>query len=725
METIVTLEIEGLDQEIHLIEMRGQETISRLFHFQLQLATPSADLSFEQVVGQWALITIEGPGGNRHIQGVIRALEQRHTARKYTVYHATIVPSAWRLTQRYDCRIFQKKNIQQIIETVLGQAKVKYQFTSQRNQDPPAREFCVQYRESDWGFVSRLLEEEGYHYYFEHSTSDHTLKITNDSTVSTSIPGEASLPFHPPGGGGIPGQEHVPRFFLREEVRSGKVSLDDYNFLRPTNSYQRVQSASLDSDLEIYDYPAFFPFPEDGETGEPANLKNKQIERLAEIQLQEQQARRQEGDGDSDCPRLAVGLVFTLKGYRRKDFAKKQLLLTRVEHHAYHPESKDLEDGTLGHRLQYDNSFRCIPRAVFFRPPRVTHRPFVQGVQTAVVVGPKREEIYTDKHGRVKVHFHWDRLQDKKDQNSSCWVRVSQAWAGAGWGAMYIPRIGQEVLVDFMEGNPDRPIITGRVYHAGNVPPLSLPAEKTRSTLKSDSTIGGGGSNEIRFEDKKSGEEIYTHAQKDQNEVVENDMSTRVGHDQTIAIGNNRTRSVGHNETITVGNNRTETVDAEESITIMGNRTESVRKNETVSITQNRSHTVSGSQMVQIRRNSDLKVLMVATELVGLAKSVTVGAAYDIIVGAAMSLTVGASLARTVAGALTESVDLTKTVKVGKKLEIVVGASKLTMDKSGKVVLQGKDFTFKASGPIKFRGASLDIKTSGVINMKGSKVSGN
>ena len=304
----------------------------------------------------------------------------------------------------------------------------------------------------------------------------------------------------------------------------------------------------------------------------------------------------------------------------------------------------DLDAGVLDQRMSYSNTFHCIPAEVPFRPPRVTRKPHVQGVQTAIVVGPPGEEIYTDEHARVKVQFHWDR-QGKNDDKSSCWIRVSQLWAGQGWGAVWLPRIGHEVIVDFIEGDPDRPIITGRVYHAQNVPPYPLPDEKTKSTIKSDSTIGGGGSNEIRFEDKKDAEEIYTHAQKDQNEVVENDMTTKVGRDQTITVGQDRTRTIDRDETIAVKGKRTETVDKDETVTVKGARTKKVNKDETVTIVLNR----------------------------------------------------------------TTSVKQKEKLDVGQKIEFICGASKITMDAGGSITIEGTKADLKMSGPVSIKGAKIGL----------------
>jgi len=263
------------------------------------------------------------------------------------------------------------------------------------------------------------------------------------------------------------------------------------------------------------------------------------------------------------CRRLIPGYLFNIEEHPRSDF-NRDYILVRVSHSGTQPHGEDAIEG----HFEYNNEFRCIPGDVTFRPTRKTPRPRVQGTQTAIVTGPSGEEIYPDEHGRVKVQFHWDR-EGQYDENTSCWIRVSQLWAGKNWGAMWIPRIGHEVIVDFLEGDPDKPIIIGRVYHGDNPPPYGLPDDKTKSTIKSDSSVGGGGSNEIRFEDLKGSEEVYIHAQKDMSEVIENDMSTSVGNDQSLSVAHDRTKSVSNDETTTVTGNRTETVEnGNETITI-------------------------------------------------------------------------------------------------------------------------------------------------------------
>jgi type VI secretion system secreted protein VgrG len=343
----------------------------------------------------------------------------------------------------------------------------------------------------------------------------------------------------------------------------------------------------------------------------------------------------------------------------------------------------------------YENAFTCVPAAVAYHPPRTTPRPQVRGCQTAVVVGPSGEEIFVDKYGRVKVQFHWDR-EGKNDANSSTWIRVATSWAGQQWGAIHIPRVGQEVVVDFLEGDPDRPIIVGSVYNADMMPPYALPANKTQSGIKSRSTTKGTAANfnEIRFEDKKGNEQLYIHAEKNQDIEVENDETHTVGHDQTVSIGHDRTEDVGNDETITITGNRTESVGKNETIDVGGNRTESVAKDETIDITGQRTLTVGKDQTTNI--------------------------------GGALTTSVGKDEARSVGGARSTDVGKDDTLKVGKKLhieagdEIVIktGDATITMKKDGTIKIDGKDVTVNGSGKI-------NVKASSDVVVKGSKVAMN
>ena len=525
-DVLVSFAVEGLSEELHVLAFDGAEALSELYRFELDLACESGELDFRKILGQPALLTLLCDGVARRVHGMVSHLEQHESARRFTVYRVSLVPRVWRLNHRHDCRIFQDKTAKEIVSEVLDFDDVEHRWRCKGGREPDRREYCVQHRESDWNFVCRLLEEEGFFYFFKHSGDKHELVISNDPQVHKAIAGDSNVLYHSRDHK-TPGEEHLYSFVYREQVLTGAVAFGDYNYELPSLDYKVSADGPDDARLERYDYPGLHDLPEKGEV-------------VAGMRHEEHEARRRVGSGGGTCSRFLPGSTFTMEEHPRSSF-NMEYTVTAVQHTG--EKHGNLESGAVSNRIRYHNSFRCMDAAVPFRPPRVTRRPFVLGPQTAVVVGPTGEEIYTDKLGRVKVQFHWDRL-GASDHHSSCWVRVSQLWAGQGYGAMYIPRVGHEVIVDFVEGEPDRPVIMGRVYHAQNVPPLDLPREATKSTLKSNSSPGGGGSNELRFEDAKGSEEIYTHAQKDQNEVVENDHTTYVGNDQTRTVHADRKATV-------------------------------------------------------------------------------------------------------------------------------------------------------------------------------------
>ena len=380
-----------------------------------------------------------------------------------------------------------------------------------------------------------------------------------------------------------------------------------------------------------------------------------------------------------------------------------------VDHHSKAEEGKTYAILTVGHSMseggtygtggsaagEYRNTFTSIPIATAFRPARLTPKPVVQGVQPAVVVGPAGEEIYTDKYGRVKVQFFWDRKGQKNDK-SSCWIRVSQPWAGKNWGAIALPRIGQEVLVEFIEGDPDRPIITGRVYNADQMPPYDLPANMTQSGVKSRSSKQGttANFNEIRFEDKKGSEEVYIHAEKDKKVMVENDRTENVGHNESITIGNDRTESVGNNENITIGKNRTESVGKNENISIGENRSTDVGKNEDVTIGETRTESVGKNENITIGENRE--------EQVGKNEKITITEMRTVEVGKDDKTQVGKKYA----------------LVAGDEIMLQSGDASITLKKDGTIQIKGKDITVVGSGKI-------GVKASGDLTLKGSKITEN
>ena len=526
----VSFAVKGMTDTLHVLSFHGEEELSNLFQFSLVLGCASADVDFKKLIGQEGLLTLKNKWGTRHFHGIISRFVQKEKTRHVTVYYASLVPKAWRLLHTSDCRVFQKMHIKKLIsEELLKKLKIDHKFRTKGGKDPVKRTYCVQYRESTWHFISRLLEEEGFFYFFEHSQGKHVLQIGNDNQFFEDIAGKGkstTLEYHSPADA-APDSWHIYKLQYSQDIRPGQVVLNDYNPDKPALDQKAPKKAKKDTELEVYDYPGAFGLPEAGKD-------------LAQVRLQEARAMRKVAEGESDCHAFCPGFTFNLDKSERSTLNKKRFVLTRVEHIGETHE--DMESGAINDRIRYHNEFCGIVRDRAYRPPRVTPKPVVRGCQTAVVVGPSGEEIYTKK-GMVKVQFHWDR-RGKKDENSSCWVRVAQTVAGQGWGALVIPRIGQEVVVDFLEGDPDRPIILGCVYHAQNLPPYTDANDKTKTTLKTNSSLGGGGFNELCMDDKKGKEQVFMHAQRDMKIVVKRNQTATIGANQTITVQKARTITI-------------------------------------------------------------------------------------------------------------------------------------------------------------------------------------
>jgi type VI secretion system secreted protein VgrG len=514
-----------LGEDVLLLRaFHGVEYISQPFSFTLDLLSESPSINFQDIVGKNVTLRIfDTDGGTRYWNGFIWHFSQGTRNGRLTGYTARMAPWLWFLTRQSDCRIFQNKTVPEILQKIFVDLGF-HDFELHLYGSFQPREYCVQYRETDFNFVSRLMEDEGIYYYFHHENGKHTLILANDAAAHQPCPNQATARYDSVGGG-LVYEDVVTGWSYNEEFRSGGWTHTDYNFETPSTSL--AVSVNGRNKYEFYDYPGEHRVRGDGD-------------RRARLRLEEEVVPAVVHEGDSGCRYFTTGFKFTLQDHYRPDL-NQPYLLTEVTHIV--TSGGAYEVGDSGAETTYRNRFKCIPASTMYRAPRSTPEPFVQGCQTAVVVGPPGEEIYTDEHGRVKVQFHWDR-EGKKNENSSCWIRVSQPWAGAGWGAVSIPRIGQEVIVDFLEGDPDRPMIVGRVYNAERKHPFPLPAGAAISGVKSNSTKGGGGHNEISLDDTKGKELINIHGQYD--------MTTTVLHNDTQTVKADRVIQVDgvHHETI-------------------------------------------------------------------------------------------------------------------------------------------------------------------------------
>jgi type VI secretion system secreted protein VgrG len=677
------------------------ETLSRLFEIDLRLFSPNPAIDAKKLLGTPIGVRIELPsGGNRYLNGLCTNFSYAGAFGELHGYRAVLRPWFWVLTRSADCRIFQKMSTPEIIKQIVGEHGFSAEFKESLTRSYQPWEYCVQYRETAFNFISRLMEHEGIYYYFEHSASKHTMVLVDASSAHSPNGGYDEVPYYPPEQTGRRKRDGISDWSVSWEIQSGKVTHTDYEFKTPSldlRAQTQGPAGHGHDQEEIYDYPGLYYTNDLGGS-------------LIKIRLDELRARYQVADGYGDARGLMTGSVFKLTGFPRSDQNAEYLITSTI----LQASSNDYSAAGAGGGDDFSCRFTAISSKEQFRPARVTPKPVVNGPQTALVVGAGGEEIHTDAHGRIMVQFPWDRL-GKKNENSSCWIRVGQLWAAGGWGSMWIPRIGMEVIVEFLEGDPDRPIVTGCVYNGTNKPPYGLPGEKTKSTIKSNSSKGGGGYNEMRFEDKKGSEEIWVHAQKDRNLVIEHDETKTVhhdrtktvdhdqmitiGHDETSLIGNNRTETVGNNETIKIGANRTELVVLNETITIGANRTEQVALNETITIGANRTETVAsdetitigGARTEQVASDETITINGGRTESVAKDESVTISGARTLSIGKDDSQSVGKTLS----------------ITAGTEISITCGSASIDMKSNGDITINGKTITITGSGNVVIKGQKI------------------
>lgn len=615
-----------------LRRMSGSEQLSRLFEFDLELHSDDINIRHEDLLGENVTVSIELPDSElRYINGFVSRISMEGYDDRHVVYRATLSPWLWFLTRTSDCRIFQEMTVPDIIKQVFNDHGFS-DFEDRLTGSYRSWEYCVQYRESDFNFLSRLMEQEGIYYFFTHEDGKHNLVLADAPSAHEAVPGYETVPYFPPDTHGRRERDHLQSWRVSKQIQPGSYALTDYDFKAPKKNLTSVSEIAREhasSEFEIFDYPGEYRESSDGD-------------QYVKARIQELQAQYETLQGDGDAAGLATGMVFELTDFPRDDQNRKYLIIGAT----YDLSSAGLEGGRDSASEFFHVSIKAMDAEQEYRAARSTPKPMVQGVQTAVVVGPSGEEIHTDEFGRVKVQFHWDRYGET-DENSSCWIRVAHVWAGKNWGGIYTPRIGQEVIIDFLEGDPDQPIITGRVYNKDNMPPYELPANKTQSGIKTRSSKGGDNStfNEIRFEDKKGSEELYVHAEKDYNNHVENNFS--------IQVDNDTSQTVTNNKTIDVGVNHTETIGGDMSLAITGSRDVKITGNHDEAITGNSTSTITGSHKQEVKGNSDVwtfsdeskKVLGNTSEVfIGTKRELQVGAKTSNFVGAVHETLVGAKV---------------------------------------------------------------------------------
>ena len=520
--------------------MTATESLGRLFQFDLDLLSSDPNIDFDKLLGQNVTVRLELPDDQtRYFNGFVSRFSQEGSVDDFNAYSMTLHPWLWFLTRTADCRIFQEMTVPDIIKQVFRDHGFT-DFEEALSGEYRNWTYCVQYRETDFNFVSRLMEQEGIYYYFKHEQNRHMLVLSDSVSSHDPFPGYETIPYFPPDQHLIRETHHIHEWTISREVQPGVYALTEYDFENPKANLlvkSAISRNHAQSSLEIFDYPGEYVTAGEGDT-------------YVNARIQELQAEYEQAQGQANARGLAVGSLFQLTDYPREDQNQEYLVVSAT----YELESDAYSSGASSASEDvYTCSFTAMSSKQQFRAERTTPKPLVQGPQTAVVVGPSGEEIHTDKFGRVKVQFHWDRY-GKSDENSSCWVRVSHPTAGKGWGSVQIPRIGQEVIVDFLEGDPDRPIITGRVYNKGNMPPYELPGGGMVSGMKSNSTPGGRGYNEMSMNDSKGEEGMTIHAQKDMDSTIENNRSATVvgGNDKLAVQAGTRSVTVKGNTSLTV-----------------------------------------------------------------------------------------------------------------------------------------------------------------------------
>lgn len=654
-----TLDVDGQSSATFaVVNFRLIQNLSFPFVMDVDVASEEFDLKVNSLLEKKATLTIwQGPKVLRYVIGVVASFGMKENNRRQMLYRLRIQPPLWRSGLRQNFRIFQKQDIQAISATLLDENGVT-DWTPSFNSDHSTREFCVQYGETDLQFLSRLWAEEGIFFYDKLAPDGPAQKLILCDDVAGLSPIKGSITFNPNTTTEVT-SECISVFHYEANVRPSSVQSKDYTFKTPgwegKFSQQGENLNSQFTQYEIYDYPGRFKDEQHGQD-------------FARYQMDGLRNNAERASGSSNSPKLWPGTRFTLENHPQKTLNQEwqvvNSLLTGTQPQAMH--------GSQGLGTTLTNQFAAIPADRTWRTQPLP-KPKVDGPQSAIVTGPAGEEIFCDNHGRVRVKFHWDR-SPQKNEDSSCWVRVSQAWAGPGFGNLAIPRVGQEVIVDFLNGDPDQPIIMGRTYHQDNRSPGDLPGTKTQMTIRSK-TYKGEGFNELRFEDATAKEQIYMHAQKDMQTEVLNDKTTTVNHDHNETVKNNQTVTVGVGQTVNVGSKKEGGHD--QKVTVANDQTITVLNNQTVNVKEKREKNVGGDQKTIIT-GEDI-------ETVKKSQKVKVEKNYKL------------------------DVDHETFVKSGDKIELICGASSITLESGGKVTITGTEFEFTATGPARIKGKDVFI----------------
>lgn len=605
--------------KLYFESLKGVEELGRPFHYVLVMSSNDAKGELMSMLGSSVTVSITKPDGQkRYFNGIIGRVEYVGMRAAAASYEIELRPWIWLLSNQKDCAIFQNQSAWQIITSVFSKAGFggDYEDKRQSGAGDTKLEYCVQYDESSYDFVTRLMEQFGLYYYYTHQNGSHKLVFCDDPNSHTAL--SKAIPFSAQETELRAVEDHVWQWSSELAVVSGTATYRDYNFTTSTADLTTRSSRTAShkyGSYEVYGYPGLYQTAADGQ-------------KLADVRIQDITARRQNFFATTNSRELYTGCKFTLSGFY-ETAENRDYVVIRA---AY---TLTVGEGTATAGSTMRDTLRCLFHAIKgdtnFRLENRTPRPLIRGPQTAKVVGPAGDEIYTDQYGRIKVQFPWDR-EGKNDENSSCWIRVAQIWAGQNWGGIYIPRIGQEVVVEFLEGNPDRPIVTGCVYNDNQTVPYALPDNKTRSTIKTNSSTGGNGFNELRFEDKAGSEEVFFQAQKDYNKVVLNNETVNITQDTTTTVKQGN-RSI----TVSQGNNSVTISTGNDSLTVS-------QGNHSITVTAG-SSTISAGQSITLKVGSNSITIDNTGVSISAAKfSVNATGQAQVQSGGSMSLQAGASM---------------------------------------------------------------------------------
>ena len=677
IEIIASNSIGSFDNDLLLLEFNSDESFNSLFQHRLTTLCQNNDLDIKSLLGTTVSIKVQGHHliGAKYFHGHIMAISHRGWQGKFAKYEIELAPWLGFLDKTKDCRIFQHQSVVDIFTSIFEENGFSDYKINLSDAYSPI-EYCVQYRETDMNFINRLIEQEGIYYHFEQLEDKHILVLSDSPSAHELIPGCQNLPFYPPGSV-VRDENFIESWSNNVSVGSGSFALNAFDFEKPRAGLETNISIAQDHDhahMEVYDYQNSYTEREDGT-------------RYAQLRMEQLHCATQSFQGVSNCPYLHAGGLFNITKHPVES-NNGEYLLNKVYYY--------ISTGQYGsgeqQNVQMEVRFSCIPSQTQYRPPLYAPAPIVAGHQTAIVVGPEGEEIWTDEYGRVKLHFHWDRYSER-NESSSCWVRVSQLWAGGNWGSIFTPRIGQEVIVDFIEGNPDKPMIVGRVYNADNMPPYALPENQNQSGIKTRSSKGGSVEtfNELRFDDTLGSETLTIHAEKDQNLSVEHDESHFVGHDRFDEVVNDETIKIGHDRTEDVGN--------DEIVNVVHDRTQTVGNDENLTVDKNRTHTITVDETLSVGKNRKTDIVKNDTSNIGENYTMSVGKDEQRAVGDNRTTSVGKN----------ETLDVGKTiiVQAGDEIVFKAGSAQITLSKSGDISIKGANITIEGSGNVILKGSKV------------------